>query len=236
VSSQVRRVGVVVPAHNEERLLADCLHALQAAAHLAAVPVTLLVVLDDCSDASPDRCRQLGVHTLTINARNVGVARAAGFQALIGEEADPAGIWLASTDADTRVEPSWLRRQVDLARGGADVVLGVVRLNGNTASTELRQAFDLDYQRQLFPDGSHNHVHGANLGLRASVYLQAGGFPPTPNHEDQCLVQRLRRTPGVIIERTQQLIVSTSGRLDGHCNHGFAATLAGLHPSVSAWT
>ena len=178
--------------------------------------------------ASRDRCRQLGVHSLTIHARNVGVARAAGFQALIGEEADPAGIWLASTDADTRVEPTWLRRQLDLAGGGADVVLGVVRLHGDTASTELRQAFDLDYQKQLFPDGSHNHVHGANLGLRASVYLQAGGFPPTPNHEDQGLIQQLRRTPGVIIERTQQLIVSTSGRLDGHCNHGFAATLAAL--------
>jgi glycosyltransferase involved in cell wall biosynthesis len=230
VNAQVRRVGVVVPAHNEERLLADCLHALQTAAHVAAVPVTILVVLDDCSDSSRDRCRQLGIDSLTIHARNVGVARAVGFQALIGEEADLTGVWLASTDADTRVGPNWLRHQLDLARGGADVVLGVVRLQGDTASSELRQAFDLDYQKQLFPDGSHNHVHGANLGLRASAYLQAGGFPPTSNHEDRWLVQRLRRTPGVIIERTQQLIVSTSGRRDGHCHHGFAATLAALSP------
>jgi glycosyltransferase involved in cell wall biosynthesis len=220
---------VVVPAHNEERLLADCLLALQAAAQVAAVPVTVLVVLDDCADASRQRCQQLGIDTLSIDARNVGVARAAGFQALIGDEADLTGIWLASTDADTRVEPTWLRHQLNLARGGADVVLGVVRLDSDTASAELRQAFDIDYQKQLFPDGSHNHVHGANLGLRASVYVKAGGFPSTPNHEDKRLIQRLRRTPGVIIERTQQLIVYTSGRLDGRCSHGFAATLAALH-------
>jgi hypothetical protein len=42
------------------------------------------------------------------------------------------------------------------------------------------------------------------------------------------LVQRLRRVPGVIIERSQQLIVSTSGRLEGRCHHGLAATLATL--------
>jgi glycosyltransferase involved in cell wall biosynthesis len=221
---------VVVPAHNEARLLPDCLLALQTAAQVAALPVTILVVLDDCNDASRARCQQLGVNTLTIKARNVGRARTAGFRALLDHETDPNEVWLASTDADTRVDPTWLSHQLKLARGGADVVLGVVRLNSDTASSELRQAFNLDYQKQLLPDGTHNHVHGANLGLKGSVYLQAGGFPPTPNHEDQRLIQRLRRTPDVIIERTQQLIVSTSGRLDGHCNHGFAATLASLDP------
>jgi glycosyltransferase involved in cell wall biosynthesis len=234
VTSPIRRVGVVIPAHNEERLLPGCLIALQRAARHAAVPVAILVVLDDCSDGSRHICRQVGVDSLAVNARNVGIARAAGFQALIGHEVDPATLWLASTDADTRVEPTWLCRQLDLARDGADVVLGVVRLDARTASSELRQAFDLDYQKQLFHDGSHNHVHGANLGLRASVYRQAGGFPPAPNHEDVGLIRRLSRTPGVIIERTQQVIVATSARLDGHCRHGFAATLATLNNSIDS--
>lgn len=228
MTSEIRRVGVVIPAHNEERHLSDCLAALQRAVRLVPHPVSVLVVLDNCSDSSQDRCRQAGVNTLTISAANVGSARAAGFRALIGQDPDPATVWLASTDADTRVEPNWLRHQLHLARRGADVVLGVVRLDGHTVSSELRRAFDLDYQKQLFHDGSHNHVHGANLGLRASVYLRAGGFPPAPNHEDKHLVQRLRRTPGVTIQPTQQLAVSTSGRLQSHCDHGFAATLAAL--------
>jgi RNA polymerase sigma-70 factor (ECF subfamily) len=31
-------------------------------------------------------------------------------------------------------------------------------------------------------------VHGANLGIRASAYLAAGGFPPLPTAEDHALL------------------------------------------------
>ena len=72
-------------------------------------------------------------------------------------------------------------------------------------------------------------MHGVNLGLRASVYLRCRRL--SPNHEDLRLIQRLQRTPGVIIEHTQQLIVSTSARLEGRCHHGFAAALAALNAS-----
>lgn len=226
--AEITRIGVVVPAHNEERLLSGCLTALRAAARSVSVPVTIVVVLDDCTDASREVCRQCGVDSREIIARNVGTARAVGFQTLVGDEPDPAGLWLASTDADSQVEPTWLRQQIDLAREGADVVLGVVRLDHDSTAPELRQAFDADYQKHLFDDGNHSHVHGANLGLRASVYLRAGGFPHIPNHEDQRLVHRLCGTPGVIITRSQQLIVSTSARLEGRCDSGFAATLAPL--------
>ncbi len=226
--TEITRIGVVVPAHNEERFLGGCLTSLQAAARLVPVPVRIVVVLDDCTDGSREACRQSGVDSREIDARNVGAARAAGFQALIGEEANPTSLWLASTDADSLVEPTWLCQQLDLAREGADVVLGVVRLDHADLRPGLRQAFDVDYQKHFFPDGTHNHVHGANLGLRASAYLRAGGFSGVPNHEDQGLVHRLRRTPGVIITRSQQLIVSTSARLEGRCDRGFAATLAAL--------
>jgi glycosyltransferase involved in cell wall biosynthesis len=225
---RIARLGVVVPAHNEEHLLADCLVALRKAVRSVRVPVVVLVVLDGCTDGSRSVCQRLGAETLEINARNVGLARAAGFRALTGGEAEPRALWLASTDADTQVDPGWLRHQLDLADGGADVALGVIKLSGQSASCELRRAFGAEYEKHMFSDGSHDHVHGANLGMRASVYLDAGGFPGMANHEDRWLVQRLRRMPGVIIERSQQLIVSTSGRLEGRCKHGLAATLATL--------
>ena len=227
--SPIRWVGVVIPAHNEESLLGDSLDAIEQAAVWPRSPTTYW----SCSTTAPTAAS-------TSAAKRASTAwpsppatwaspHAAGFQAIIGLDPDPAAVWLASTDADTRVEPTWLRRQLHLARRGADVVLGVVRLDRHTASNELDHAFDLDYHKKLFHDGSHHHVHGANLGLRASVYLQAGGFPPIPDHEDRHLIQQLRRTPGVIIEQTQHLIVSTSARLDGRCRHGFAATLAVLN-------
>ena len=230
ITTDITGIGVVVPAHNEERLLAGCLTALAEAARRVPIQVRTLVVLDNCTDGSHRVCRHYDVESREIDARNVGAARSVGFQTLIGDGSNPETLWLASTDADSRVEPTWLSQQLDLAREGADVVLGVVQLDQDSAGSKLRRDFDRNYQRHMFDDGTHDHVHGANLGLRASTYLHTGGFSRLPNHEDRRLIQRLRRTPGVIIERSQQLIVSTSARLDGRCNQGFAATLAGLEP------
>lgn len=232
--AKIAQVGVVVPAHNEEHLLHDCLLALQTAARTVRLPVTILVVLDACIDGSLGICQRFGVETAEIEARNVGTARALGFQTLIGRVPDPQRLWLASTDADSQVGSTWLCHQLDLADADADVALGPMRLSVGSAAPELRQAFEMEYRKQILEDGSHNHVHGANLGIRASVYLKAGGFPQMSNHEDRWLLQRLRRTPGVIIERSHQLIVSTSGRLEGRCDHGFAVALAALAPSGAA--
>ena len=126
-------------------------------------------------------CRQCGVDSLEINARNVGAARAVGFQALIGDEPNPAALWLASTDADSQVEPTWLRQQLrpGPGRSGRRSRRGPPRPATPPAPSYARPS-TLDYQKHLFDDGTHNHVHGANLGLRASVYLRAGGFPTHP--------------------------------------------------------
>ena len=48
-------IGVVIPVHNEEKLLAHCLDAVRRAAMdplLDAEPVELVVVLDACADRS----------------------------------------------------------------------------------------------------------------------------------------------------------------------------------------
>lgn len=228
VNADITRIGVVVPAHDEEALLPGCLDALKVAAAVAPVPVRILVVLDDCTDGSGAVCAHYGVETRRITRRNVGEARATGIRALLEDESIPESVWLASTDADSRVEPSWLRNQIELARSGVDVVLGVVRLPDEGPTPELRRAFDTDYEKLLGDDGSHGHVHGANLGLRASAYLRAGGFLPMANHEDRRLVQQLGRIDGVVIERSQRVGVQTSGRLEARCQEGFAATLRRL--------
>ena len=70
---------VVVPAHNERDRLPDCLTSIAAAGREVAVPVTVMVVLDGCTDGTEDVIPS-GVHTINIAAKNVGAARAAGFR------------------------------------------------------------------------------------------------------------------------------------------------------------
>lgn len=217
---------VVVPAHNEEIRIGRCLEALAEAADMVAVPVRMLVVCDDCRDDTALVCASASVATMAVDVRSVGAARRAGVAELLRGEAHPASVWLANTDADSVVPPTWLRDQLHLADLGADAVAGTVTL-GSEHRPRLVRAFADDYRRRMRSDGTHRHVHGANLGVRASAYLDVGGFEPLGNHEDRNLVERLHER-GHNVVRPDWITVRTSGRLSGRCTGGFAATLSRL--------
>jgi hypothetical protein len=75
--------------------------------------------------------------------------------------------------------------------------------------------------------GPHPHVHGANLGFRASEYLRAGGFPREPTAEDHAFVSALTAS-GCRVLRTRALPVATSARREARAPHGFSRYLAEL--------
>ena len=98
------RLSVIVPAFNEEEMLADCLRTLAAQDE----PVDEIVVVDNNStDATVAVAEALADQFPAIrvmHARVQGVinARSAGFDEATGDV-------LARVDADTRVAPSWAR-------------------------------------------------------------------------------------------------------------------------------
>jgi glycosyltransferase involved in cell wall biosynthesis len=114
-------IGILIPAHNEEALLEDCLQAaLRAAQHelLDGETVEVLVVLDSCTDRSSDIVDSYPVHCLEIDARNVGQARAAGARFLLERGAR----WISCSDADSRVAHDWLVAQLSLKDTGTFTV------------------------------------------------------------------------------------------------------------------
>ncbi len=229
----IRAVGVIVPAHNEQDLLPACLAAVRRAARaLRAMPVHLVVVADACRDQTALAARRGGASVLVISARSVGAARAAGVREVLGRTAhlDPADVWLATTDADTLVPPSWLRQQARYAAQGWDAVAGTVRVadwSGYRPGT--RSLFRRRYGGGI---GLHSHVHGANLGFRASAYLAAGGFPAVPTSEDHALVAELAAA-GARVLRTRALRVVTSARREARAPHGFSHHLAELDAATA---
>jgi glycosyltransferase involved in cell wall biosynthesis len=223
----IRRVMVVVPAHNEARHIGHCLSALRAAARCVAVPVEILVVCDACHDDTARRCAEVGVPSVHIQAGCVGVARQVGIAKLLGDDEEhPRSTWLANTDADSVVPVTWLRDQIAFAEAGMDAVVGMVSLQGRERPG-LRRAFNLQYRQRVGSNGRHRHIHGANLGVRASAYLTVGGFAPLSNHEDVRLVRALEGR-GYRIARPDWITVETSERLVGKCDQGFAAYLSRL--------
>ncbi|MBD1554312.1 glycosyltransferase [Pseudomonas typographi] len=213
-------IGVVIPAHNEERWLEQCLLSVLAAAEhpwLAGEPVQIMVVLDSCTDASKAICQRSPIQVLEVAARNVGTARAAGAHALI----EAGARWLACTDADSTVPSDWLAAQL---AHQADAVCGVVEIDDwSPYHLQVRDRYEAAYHDQ---DG-HDHIHGANLGVTSAAYLLAGGFPALPCHEDVHLVRALEAT-GARIAWSRSVRVRTSARLDFRAQGGFGSYLQSL--------
>jgi Glycosyl transferase family 2 len=138
---------------------------------------------------------------------------------------DPSAIWLATTDADTVVPPGWLRRQLEYADAGWDLVLGTVTVtdwDGHPA--HVPGAFA---ERYAFGPGPHPHVHGANLGMRASAYLAAGGFRPLRTAEDHALLAAATEAGRAVVQ-AGDITVETSGRRWGRAPSGFSNLLRTL--------
>lgn len=212
-------IGVVIPAHNEERSLDQCLDAvLTAAAHPELkVAVRILVVLDSCTDGSASVIANYPVDTLTIEAQNVGLARAAGIEWLLSHGAT----WIACSDADSRVAPDWLVRQLSLK---ADMVCGTVQVaEWGDLGHEVQARYASAYQAR---DG-HRHIHGANLSFSAACYRRAGGFKAIPVDEDVQLVAAFERI-GARIAWSCLPQVYTSARLDCRARGGFGDYLKSL--------
>lgn len=213
-------IGIVIPAHNEERLIGECLDSVMVAAEhpsLRDEKVEILVVLDHCSDNTGAVVSAKGVASLGVCFRNVGKARAVGAEQLLQSGAR----WLAFTDADTVVPPDWLARQIDF---GADAVCGTVEVDSWNGYSEAARTRYLELYQFI---ENHRHIHGANLGLSAEAYLGAGGFQHLVAHEDVRLVADLERIGARIIWTASNPVI-TSARRDYKCHGGFGEYLASL--------
>ena len=214
-------IGILIPAHNEQDLLAQCLQAALAAAKhpkLNGESVSVVLVLDSCSDRSAEIAAGYPIHVLHINARNVGAARSLGAQWLLEQGAR----WIACTDADSLVAEDWLYAQLAL---NSDAVCGTVAVDDwGTLIDEPTQA---RYHAAYEACDGHRHIHGANLGFSARAYRQAGGFEPLTCHEDVQLVKQLQAS-GASIAWSHRPKVTTSARLDCRAAGGFGDYLKSL--------
>jgi glycosyltransferase involved in cell wall biosynthesis len=227
MTSPVRLAAVVVPARDEADLLPGALDAVGVAVALArarGVDVDVLVVADSCTDATESLAREAGVRVLAVAAGSVGLARATGFRYVLEQHPTVPRdrLWLATTDADSRVPPRWLVGHVDLADAGADLVVGTVEVDDWSAHPPYVEAL---WRAGYDPRDGHGHVHGANVGVRADAYLEVGGFPSLDRDEDVALVASLGHRRVV---RTGSVPVITSARARSRASGGFADHLATL--------
>jgi glycosyltransferase involved in cell wall biosynthesis len=114
------RFSVVVPAHNEERLLPRGLAAIGRAADEVNDDVQVVVVANRCTDATISIARAAGATVVESEARNIAAVRNTGVAAASGDV-------IVTIDADCLMSPVAFReiaRLLDTGRyvgGGAKV-------------------------------------------------------------------------------------------------------------------
>lgn len=226
----VHHIAVLIPARDEEVLLPACLRSVQEARMLLPAWCTSDVVV--VSDRSTDRTREIAAEILgddgavICTTRGlVGSARAlAAAVALERYQGLASQCWFANTDADCQVPPSWLLEQLRTASRGVHAVAGIIDVQDFAGHLPHVQArFRETYK--VCGDGTHLHVHGANLGVRADAYLLAGGWADLATAEDHDLWERLLAAGHTRVSDST-LQVLTSGRRVGRAPHGFAAALS----------
>ena len=233
--SKIGHVLVVVPAHNERENISSAIDHITRACGLlpSRVSSSIVVVADACTDGTKAIALATAAvdHVAVITAQCVGTARRIGTE--VGLASAPgrlADIWVASTDADSHVPADWLVSQVTLADSGAVGVAGIVQLRHDERFDEaLDRRFASTYR--LGKDGSHGHVHGANIAFRADAYRAVGGWRDLTSGEDHDLWGRLG-TWGPLLSSTA-IKVRTSVRRRGRAPRGFAHDLASLDGIVA---
>ena len=227
--TRVDHVVVAIPARDEEVLLPACLRSVSAAAALLRearpdIRLSVAVTLDGCTDGSDRIVPAWDVTVATLPGEGVGAARDAAVECGLDTLGGPPEerTWIACTDADTVVPSRWLLRHLLWAEQGADLVVGTVEPVGVLRD----QALAAWHARHQLVEG-HDHVHGANLGIRAATWREVGGFGHRMVGEDVALVERVRgvTTRWVATDTTRVL---TSGRSRSRVHDGYAGYLRTL--------
>ncbi len=116
-------LSFIIPAHNEERLLARTLNAINDAARPLAIPFEVVVVDDASTDRTGEIAREHGARVIHVQHRQIAATRNSGAKAATGE-------MFLFVDADTTVTEAAVRAAVEALRQGAAGGGSAIRFGG----------------------------------------------------------------------------------------------------------
>lgn len=118
----LRKIGVVVPAHNEELGIERCVHSLLSA-HKPAAELLVTVVADNCTDRTAEIARSAGANVLerfSETERGKGFALEFAFETLFEAHEDLDAVLVV--DADTEVASNFLLASESWFQQGSEAV------------------------------------------------------------------------------------------------------------------
>jgi hypothetical protein len=237
---------VAIPVKDEAQRIGACLESLATQEGVDLNDVAVLLMLNNCTDATADVVRALApalpyrleLHQVNFDKAhaNAGWARRLAMEAAAKITADD-GV-LLTTDADTLMHCDWIEANLREIEAGHDAVAGYVMadptelmelppaiLERGRLEWEYQQlAAELDARVDFEPHDAwprHNQNCGASAAVTLRAYRLIGGLPPRPVGEDRALFEMIRRIDGKI-RHSLEVQVVTSARTDGRASGGLA--------------
>jgi Glycosyl transferase family 2 len=245
------RCVVAVPVRNEAERIGACLEALAAQQGIGASALGVVLFLNNCTDGTAQVVAALRP-SLRVPIRmierefpgaNAGWARREAMEAAADwlDEGEPFDGLILTTDADSRVPPDWVARNLAAAADGVDAVAGRIALDEADAARlpaalHARGRLEGGYETRLIeiealidpvphdPWPRHWTTSGATLAVRLASYRRVGGMPPLAVGEDKAFVSSLLSSDARV-RHDPDILVVTSGRLDGRAPGGAADTM-----------
>lgn len=194
-----RSVAFVVPAHNEEGLIGDCIRALDAAAGCWDGDVAAYIVENGSTDATPYEAQQalaecVHLHGRVITAPPLGKSRALNVGLANAKEEI-----IVRIDADTVVTPPLLARMLPHFAEARVGGVGVLPLPRNGSGWIGRMRAMETYYGVAFKRAAQSVcdavtvLPGATVAYRRSILLDLGGFAEGVNGEDADVTVRVGR-------------------------------------------
>lgn len=248
VRTLIDRVVIAIPARNEANRIWLLLDALSAAAGRCHLPVTALVLANNCRDrtaAVADACSSPSMPvTVYETFFPDGFASAGRARRTAMELAARDGALLMTTDADAVPHPAWIAAALRETDAGADLVCGTIAARVDhvlaTASGaritraesaygalvhEIRHCMDRMAGRQSVAGPRPHYMEsGASLAIRADAYRVIGGLPAVDSSEDRALAHRAERN-GLTVRYVDDMRMQVSARLHGRARGGMAECL-----------
>jgi GT2 family glycosyltransferase len=240
-------VVVAVPVKDEAESLPACLQAL--AGQDAAEPPTVLVLVNNSSDSSVAIARRFAATApcrVVVEDVVLGKADASAGGArrlAMGKAAVLAGHGgvILTTDADSRVPPDWLRRNLRGIRAGVDAVAGRAIIDPVDEALIPAALIEADARECLYaalldeiaaridPDPAdpwprHDEHSGASIAVSVAAFHRAGGIPDLAMGEDRAFFRNLRRIDARV-RHDPDIRVIVSGRTEGRAQGGMADTI-----------
>lgn len=198
------KLSIVIPAFNEEDLLADCLNAVLSQ---TIKPHEIIVVDNNSTDNTVAIAKSFrGVRVVSQHLLGITATRDKGFDIATGDI-------IVRTDADTRPDPNWLERILLSMTPDVRAVTGPIYYFDLPAQKSLKNLGIFIQTKLAGRNLRPKFLAGSNMAIRKETWQKISGSVCRKEniHEDLDLAIHLLKN-GYAIGYDQRMRVATSAR------------------------